>query len=102
MKYIWEKKDIQDAWGRYVMLDVSKAADDYMNLPHMFKIGGDGCSPTLTCMGDGLVMKFESTEKLLEHLNNNKIGYRPVRRGELLEAIKHNWHRHESINRSSY
>jgi len=96
MKYIWEESDLRGAWGRYIMLNCSEDKSDYKNITHMWKVGGDGYKKTLTCMGDGYVVRFENYDKLLVHLNTNKMGYRPVKKEELLDAIDHNWFRNEN------
>lgn len=95
MKYVWEECDIEDTWGRYVVLNTKFPEDGYKGIINMWKLGGDGLNHTLTCMGDGLVLRFKTVEKLLNHLNADGNSFRPLKKKELLLAIEHNWHRHE-------
>ena len=76
MKYIWEAEDLDNCWG----LLVKRGEGDYK------VVGGDGFSPTLTCLNDGLVIVFEGDDekstfkeksiKVVEFLN--KGSYEPV------------------------
>jgi len=97
MKYIWEELDLKDNWGRYVIENHKVAkSDGYLGLTKTWKIGGDGIHSTMTCMGDGLVVRYKSKLALIKHLNKNS-GYRPLRKEELIDMINANWDCHEGI-----
>jgi len=96
MKYIWEEDDIKDSWGRYVIPNII-TDDGFHGLTQVLKIGGRGM-PALISMGDGLYVNFRSLSKLLDYLNNENSGYRPVRKKELLDMISYNWDTHEGVS----
>jgi len=94
MRYIWEREDL--GWGRYVTKQRKK-----VELQHIWKLGGNGCNPTLTCMSDGFVVEFKGKDKLIEHLNNNTHGknvangFKPTNMEEMFKLIKESWEVHE-------
>ena len=100
MDYIWQEEDLKKSWGRYIIPNTRNIKKDaYIGLTRVMKIGGDGL-PALICMGDGLVVPFQSRQKLLTHINKGgayKEGYRPLRKKEFIEMINHNWDWHEGI-----
>lgn len=106
MKYIWEEKDINA--GRYICRESwPEDSDDIGGLCSVtFKMGfitGASVCMCLVAITDGMVShypqygdKANAITRLVEHLNSDKYGYRPLthkqvmRRMEYLESINEN------------
>ncbi len=97
-RYIFELDDFKGC-GQLVIRESSPlgSTDISFALSVSYKVGYIGAGSTrkymLIALSDGLCMSFDTMEALIDHLNNDVHGYRPLNTVELDHIMQYNGNR---------